>query len=285
MRLRINTNVSSINAQRNLGTVTSRLQGNYRRLSTGLQISSSVDDAAGLAISERLKAQVRSLNQVKRNANDGMSRSQTAEGALEELSSILIRLRELAAQASNGTVSGSDKSTLEEEFSTLKSEINRIANATEFNGIKLLDGSSTQASFQVGVGTDNAVNQISVALQSVQIASLSIQNASLNGTGSTSAAIADVDHQYDLVPARQARLRPEPSHLDGVKPRQRIREHLGGQQPDPRRRVRNRGPGPQHHPATGGVVDPGPVQRPTAVGTVTATPGRVPGLQPSGLQR
>jgi flagellin len=206
MGLRINTNVGSLNAQRNLSNVTGKLQGNYRRLATGLRISTAADDSAGLAISERLKAQVSSLNQAKRNANDGISLTQTAEGALDEVSSILVRLRELAIQASNGTISTADKTTLEEEFSTLKNEIDRIANSTEFNGIKLLDGSSTQTSFQVGVGNNTAVNQISIALTDVNIASLSIQNSSVNGTGSTSAAIADIDTTINTISSLRGKL-------------------------------------------------------------------------------
>ncbi|HMQ23525.1 MAG TPA: flagellin FliC, partial [Planctomycetota bacterium] len=138
MGLRVNTNVASINAQRNLEAVTGRLSTNYRRLSTGLRITTAADDAAGLAISERLRSQVRSLTQSKRNANDGISLVQTAEGALNESSSILIRMRELAIQASNGTVSTKDKVTLNEEFTQLRNEIDRIAKSTEFNSVKLL---------------------------------------------------------------------------------------------------------------------------------------------------
>ncbi|MEI6129071.1 MAG: flagellin FliC, partial [Planctomycetota bacterium] len=133
MGLRVNTNVTSINAQRNLASVTERLSGNFRRLSTGLRISNAADDAAGLAISERLRSQVRSLEQAKRNANDGISLVQTAEGALNEVSSIMIRLRELAVQSANGSVSGQDKDTLDEEFQSLVNEVNRIGRSTEFN--------------------------------------------------------------------------------------------------------------------------------------------------------
>src|SRR5206468_9488017 len=133
--------LTSINAQRNLATVSERLSGNFRRLSTGLRISTAADDAAGLAISERLRSQVRSLEQAKRNANDGISFVQTAEGALNEVSSILTRLRELSIQSANGSVSNQDKQTLNEEFQSLVNEVNRIGRSTEFNGIKLLDGS------------------------------------------------------------------------------------------------------------------------------------------------
>ncbi len=164
MGLRVNTNTSSINAQRNLSNVSERLAGNFRRLSTGLRISTAADDAAGLAISERLRSQVRSLDQAKRNANDGISLVQTAEGALNEVSSILTRLRELAIQSANGSVSNNDKNTLNQEFTSLVNEINRIGSSTEFNGIKLLDGSSSAVSFQVGAGTNSSVDQLSVSL-------------------------------------------------------------------------------------------------------------------------
>jgi flagellin len=216
MGLRINTNIGSLNAQRGLGDSTRRLNSSFRRLSTGLRINSAADDAAGLAISERLRSRIRSLDQAQRNANDGISLAQTAEGSLDEVSSILVRLRELAIQASNGTISTTDKDTLEEEFATLKSEIDRIANSTEFNGIKLLDGSATQTSFQVGVGNDNAVNQITVALQDVNIASLSIQNSSVNGAGSTSAAIADIDTTINTISSLRGKLGAAQSRLSSA---------------------------------------------------------------------
>src|SRR5688572_33408704 len=131
MGLRVNTNVTSINAQRNLASVTERLGTSFRRLSTGLRISTAADDAAGLAISERLRGQIRSLEQSKRNANDGISYVQTAEGALNEVSSILVRLRELAIQAANGSVSNADKDTLQEEFAALVNEVDRIGRSTD----------------------------------------------------------------------------------------------------------------------------------------------------------
>ena len=172
MGLRVNTNVASINAQRNLAGVSDKLGGNFRRLSTGLRISSSADDSAGLAISERLRSQIRSLDQAKRNANDGISLVQTAEGALNEVSSILVRLRELAIQSSNGSVSDQDKSTLDEEFQSLVSEVNRIGRSTEFSGIKLLDGSSSSVSFQVGFGTTQGIDTLSVSLSAALSTSL-----------------------------------------------------------------------------------------------------------------
>ena len=141
MGLRVNTNIASLSAQRALANVTSKLNSSFRRLSTGLRITTAADDAAGLAISERLRAQIRSLDQAQRNTNDGISLAQTGEGALNEVNNILVRLRELSIQASNGTVSDADKDTLQEEFSSLRAEIDRIALSTEFNDINLLDGS------------------------------------------------------------------------------------------------------------------------------------------------
>ncbi|MFT4841518.1 MAG: flagellin [Planctomycetota bacterium] len=199
MGLRVNTNVASINAQRNLSTVSERLGGNFRRLSTGLRISTAADDAAGLAISERLRSQVRSLEQGKRNANDGISLVQTAEGALNEVSSILIRLRELAIQSSNGTVSDQDKSTLDEEFSSLVSEVNRIGQSTEFNGIKLLDGSSSSISFQIGFGTTTGVDTLSVSLSAALSTSLALDSLDIGSTGSTTTAITNIDSAINSV--------------------------------------------------------------------------------------
>jgi flagellin len=193
MGLRVNTNIASINAQRNLSSVTDRLGGNYRRLSTGLRISTAADDAAGLAISERLRAQVRSLDQAKRNANDGISFVQTAEGALNEVSSILVRLRELAIQSANGSVSNQDKETLDEEFQSLISEVNRIGQSTEFNGIKLLDGSSSSVSFQVGFGTNASIDQLQISLKSTLSTSLSLTSLDIGSGGSTSTAISNID--------------------------------------------------------------------------------------------
>ncbi len=199
MGLRVNTNIASINAQRNLFAVNQRLSRNFQHLSTGLRIATAADDSAGLAISERLRAQIRSLAQAERNANDGVSFVQTGEGALNEVSNILVRLRELAVQASNGTVSDADKDTLQEEFSALRNEINRIAKSTEFNGIHLLDGSTTTASFQVGIGVDSSVNQISLSLSPSLSTSLGLSTVSIGSTGDTSFAITQIDSAINAV--------------------------------------------------------------------------------------
>jgi flagellin len=199
MGLRVNTNVASINAQRNLSNVTERLSTNYRRLSTGLRISTAADDAAGLAISERLRSQVRSLEQAKRNANDGISMVQTAEGALNEVSSILTRLRELAIQSANGSVSNQDRDTLDEEFQSLINEINRIGSSTEFNGIKLLDGSSSSVNFQVGFGTTSGIDTIGITLSAALSTSLSLQSLDIGSGGTTSTAITNIDAAINSV--------------------------------------------------------------------------------------
>src|SRR5919112_1771826 len=133
----INTNVASLTAQRNLNTSQSSLATSLQRLSSGLRINSAKDDAAGMAISERMSAQIRGLNQAARNANDGISLSQTAEGALGEVSNNLQRIRELAVQARNATNSASDRAALNAEAQQLKAEIDRVASTTSFNGVKL----------------------------------------------------------------------------------------------------------------------------------------------------
>jgi len=199
--LRVNTNVASINAQRNLYQVNRDLSRNFNRLSTGLRVATAADDAAGLAISERFRAQIRSMAQAERNANDGVSFVQTGEGALNEVNNILVRLRELAVQASNGTVSASDKQTLQEEFSALRNEITRIANSTEFNGIKLLDGTATQASFQVGIGTTVATNQIQVDLTTMTATSLSLDQVDISSD--PAAAITQIDSAINTVSAQR----------------------------------------------------------------------------------
>jgi len=154
MGLRINTNVQSISAQRMLGKTKNDLNSNLRKLSSGERITRAADDAAGLAISENLKAQIRSIRQAKRNADDGISLIQTAEGGLSEVSNIVIRLRELAVQAASDTVGNTERSFSDIEFQQLKEEIQRIAMSSEFNGRKLLDGTSGLVEIQIGAGNN-----------------------------------------------------------------------------------------------------------------------------------
>ncbi|MDJ0877690.1 MAG: flagellin [Halieaceae bacterium] len=194
----INTNVASLNAQRNLSSSQSSLSVSLQRLSSGLRINSAKDDAAGLAISERFTAQIRGLNQAVRNASDGISLSQTAEGALGEVTNNLQRIRELAVQSANATNSASDRAALQQEVSQLVSEIDRVATETNFNGVKLLDGTFTSQTFQVGANVGETISVDSIA--SARSASLgtyqgfSLANQAIGTAGSTAAAAGvDID--------------------------------------------------------------------------------------------
>ena len=175
MALTINTNVASLNAQRNLGTSQANLNKSMERLSSGLRINSAKDDAAGLAISDRMTSQIRGLNQASRNANDGISLSQTAEGALQESTNILQRIREIAVQSANDTNSASDRSSLNDEVNQLVAELDRISETTQFNGKTLLDGSMNNATFQVGANAGS--NQtISFGIESARSDDLGADN-------------------------------------------------------------------------------------------------------------
>lgn len=176
----INTNLSSLAAQRNLATSGADVQTALERLSSGLRINSAKDDAAGLAISERFTSQIKGLQQAKRNANDGVSLAQTAEGSLGETSKLLQRMRELAVQSANGTNSATDRAALQSEVNQLKSEIDRITAATQFNGQKLLDGSFTGKNFQVGA---NASETVAISIGAANTSTLA--NNEFAGKGTT----------------------------------------------------------------------------------------------------
>lgn len=162
MALYVNTNVASLNSQRVMSRSTGELQTSYERLSSGLRINSAKDDAAGLQISSRLTAQINGLNQGARNANDAISLSQTAEGALDEYTNLLQRMRTLAVQSSNGSNSSSDRVALNSEYQQLKKELGRIGDQTEFAGVKLLNGSYSQK-FQIGANAGQTIS-ISIAV-------------------------------------------------------------------------------------------------------------------------
>ncbi len=162
----INTNILSLNAQRNLTNSQGALQTSLQRLSSGLRINSAKDDAAGLAISERFTTQIRGLNQAVRNANDGISLAQTAEGALSEVTNNLQRIRELAVQSANATNSAEDREALDAEVQTLIAEIDRVAGAATFNGVQLLNSNST-LSFQVGANSGDTVDVDTVDVNAV----------------------------------------------------------------------------------------------------------------------
>jgi flagellin len=183
----INTNLPSLNTQRNLNASQSALNTSIQRLSSGMRVNSARDDAAGLAIAERMNAQVRGLNVAARNANDGVSLSQTAEGALGKVGEMVQRIRELAVQSSNATNSASDRAALQAEVSQLKEEIDRVAGSSNFNGTKLLDGSFTSARFQVGA---DAGESITVAeITDARLAGMGVVN---RASTQSSAAITDL---------------------------------------------------------------------------------------------
>ncbi len=186
----INSNIASLTAQRNLNSSASSLNTSLERLSSGLRINSAKDDAAGLAISERMTSQIRGLNQAVRNANDGISLSQTAEGALSEIGNNLQRIRELAVQSSNATNSASDRTALQAEASQLISEISRVASQTQFNGTNLLDGSFQNQSFQVGANAGQSIdiNKINDARASA----LGSHTLTTGGTAMNAVAVGDI---------------------------------------------------------------------------------------------
>lgn len=158
MALIVNTNIFSLNAQKNIGKVQGSLGTAVERLSSGLRVNSSRDDAAGLAISMKLTAHIRSLNQAVRNSQDGISVVQTAEGGMNEIHNILIRMRELSEQAATGTISSADRTALDNEFQDLKAEITRISDTTEFNGLKLINGTMSATGVSLQVGINNTAN-------------------------------------------------------------------------------------------------------------------------------
>ena len=181
----INTNMASLNSQRNLNASQGALTTSLQRLSSGLRINSAKDDAAGLAISERFTAQIKGLNQAARNANDGISLAQTAEGGLQTSGDILQRMRELAVQSANGTNSSSDRASLQLEVSQLKDELNRIAGTTQFNGMNVLDGSLSNTQFQVGANAYQTINVSIASSKGTDIGNYGAQSVNTSGAASS----------------------------------------------------------------------------------------------------
>lgn len=197
MALSIFSNVPSLNAQRNLSATQSALSSNLGRLSSGLRINSAGDDAAGLAISEKLRAQIRSLGQAERNANDDVSLLQTAEGAMNEISGMMGRMRELAVQSLNATVGSTERGFLNQEFVALRSEIDRIAGVTAFNGTALIDGTASALRFQIGSGA-TANDYLTVALADMRSSALGgaatfVSTQAIDTVANAGTALAVVD--------------------------------------------------------------------------------------------
>lgn len=210
--LSLNTNVASINAQKNLSISTSRTTNAIQRLSSGLRINSAKDDAAGLAISERMTAQVRGLTQASRNAQDGISLAQTAEGALVGISNMLQRARELSVQAANGTYASGDRNSMNAEVTQLKAEIDRVAQDTKFNGAVLFDGSSTLsvsgADFQVGAasGGTNVINVAALGNMTTASGGLNVTSVDISTASGASSAISAIDTAINTINDKRGNL-------------------------------------------------------------------------------
>ncbi len=201
MGLRINTNVSSLNAQRNLGQTRGAQQKVLEQLSSGSRINRAGDDAAGLAISENLKAQIRGLGQAERNAQDGVSLVQIAEGALAEVGNIMIRLRELSVQAASDTIGPTERKFLNVEFEQLLSEVDRIANSTEFNRVPLLNGTGSVFDIQIGTRNDPLSDRLTFDASSadVNVAALGLNLASVSDKISAQNSLAAIDQAIQNV--------------------------------------------------------------------------------------
>jgi len=208
MGFRINTNIPSLQSQTSLTKVTRDTSESFSKLSSGQRITKSADDAAGLAISEKLKAEIRSSKQANRNANDGVSLVQVAEGGLTESSSILTRMRELSIQAASDTLEDSDRDKSSLEYEQLKSELERISLSTEFNGRKLLDGSGPQLDFHVGVGDHSSDDQISYNSKGLNsgINSLGVSSVSITSKMSAQESLANLDSAINKISANRATL-------------------------------------------------------------------------------
>lgn len=211
MAISVLTNVASLNAQRNLATTQSTLAASIGRLSSGMRINQAADDAAGLGISENLKADLRSLGQAQRNANDGVSLTQIAEGSMNEMTGLVTRMRELSVQSANQTLGATERGYIQTEFGQLRNEINRISAVTEFNGQKLVDGTASSGlTFQVGMA-NTADDRISMSVTKLTTstlgsASLHIASASLSTVTNARAALAVFDKAIDQLSTARSKV-------------------------------------------------------------------------------
>lgn len=207
MALRINTNVNSVFAQKNLSRTQDRLRSNFEHLSSGLRVTKAADDAAGIAISENMRAEIKSLHQAARNTQDGVSVVQTAEGTLSEVTDIISRMREMSVQASSGVLQATERAYLQAEYATLQGEIDRISDSTNFNGLQLSDGSV--ATVDVQVGAQNTINdRVTVTLVDSNTAALGIGTATVNlgSAANAQASITAMDVAMDSVNSGRADL-------------------------------------------------------------------------------
>nr|WP_240406476.1 flagellin [Halobacteriovorax sp. BALOs_7] len=218
MGMRINTNVSSLSAQRALGQSNSTQQKSLEKLSSGTRIVRSADDAAGLAISEKLKSQVRSSKQAERNANDGISMIQIAEGGLNEVSNILVRLRELSVQSASDTVGDTERQFTDLEYQNLKQEIQRISEVTEFNGKKLLTGNGDKYDIQIGINNDDFQDRIQfdTNVLSSGLEALGVADLEVSSKEGAQAALANLDSAIENIAGQRAELGAKQNRLNST---------------------------------------------------------------------
>ncbi len=216
MALIINTNIASITAQRNLGISTSALQGSIARLSSGLRITKASDDAAGLGISETLRAQIRSINQAVRNGNDGISLLQIADGGAANIGGLLARLRELAEQSASGVLGSNERSFLDTEFIALRSEIDRIAAVTEFNGVKLLSG-TVNDSLSIQIGFRSSANDtLALKIKDLTVTDLTLNTASVSTSAAALNALSNIDSAISAVASARANIGSLQNRIDAA---------------------------------------------------------------------
>jgi flagellin len=213
MALTVNTNLSAMQAYNNLSRTSASMASSMAKLSSGLRINTAADDAAGLTISEGLKAQVNGYGAAARNAQDGINLVQTADGALGEVHSILQRVRDLAVQAGNDTNNAAARTAIQTEVTDLASELTRIGDATNFNGIKLLDGSSTSLTMHIGAGGVAAEDQIGITLTNVKTVATAVSGLSFDTAANAAAAITAIDTQIGNVSTARSTLGAQQNRL------------------------------------------------------------------------
>jgi flagellin len=216
MALIVNNNIASITAQRNLGINTAALQGSISRLSSGLRITKASDDAAGLGISETLRAQIRSINQAVRNSNDGISLLQIADGGAANIGGLLARLRELAEQSASGILGSNERSFLDQEFVALRSEIDRISAVTEFNGVKLLSGTGNDSlSIQIGFRS-SANDQLALSLNDLTTTALNLSTTNVSTSNAALLALSNIDSAISAVASARANVGSLQNRIDAA---------------------------------------------------------------------
>lgn len=216
MALIVNNNIASINAQRNLGVSTAQLEGSVARLSSGLRITRAADDAAGLGISETLRAQIRSINQAVRNANDGISLLQIADGGAEGIGNLLARMRELAEQSASGILGSNERSFLDQEFVALRSEIDRISAVTEFNNVKLLSGTGNDSlSIQIGFRS-SANDTLTLSLKDLDTGRLTLSSVNVSTAANAVSALSNIDSAISAVASARANIGSLQNRLDAA---------------------------------------------------------------------